>query len=120
VWQISPVIDAQTRQGTARIQLKYDPALRPGGFATAVIRSGSIRAPLLPESAVQNDDKGSFVYVVGPGNKAVRRDVKVGDVSDAGVVILSGLQGHEKVVLSAGAFLNPGDRVTPHLTTAQR
>ena len=118
VWQISPVIDPQTRQGIARIQLAYDPALRPGGFASAVINSGTTTAPLLPESAVLNDEKSSYVYVVGPDNKVVRRDVKVGDVSEAGIVILSGIQGNEKVVLSAGAFLNPGDKVTPRLSTA--
>lgn len=118
IWQISPVIDPQTRQGVARIQLAYDPALRPGGFASAVIKSGITQAPRLPESAVLNDEKSSYVYVVGPDNKVIRRDVKVGDVSDAGVVILSGIEGHEKVVLSAGAFLNPGDKVTPQLSTA--
>jgi RND family efflux transporter MFP subunit len=116
VWQISPVIDPQTRQGTARIQLRYDPALRPGGFASAAIRSGTVKAPQLPESAVLHDDKGSFVFVVGPDDKVIRREVKTGDVSDAGVVVLSGLQGNEKVVLSAGAFLNPGDKVTPQLS----
>jgi HlyD family secretion protein len=118
VWQVSPVIDPQTRQGVARVQLRYDPALRPGGFASAAIHSGSVKAPQLPESAVLNDDKGSYVYIVDANNKAVRRDVKTGDVSDAGVVILSGIQGNEKVVLSAGAFLNPGDKITPHLAPA--
>ncbi|MBL7373106.1 efflux RND transporter periplasmic adaptor subunit, partial [Escherichia coli] len=37
VWQVSPVIDPNTRQGIARIQLSYDPALRPGGFASTQI-----------------------------------------------------------------------------------
>ncbi|ARR52193.1 efflux transporter periplasmic adaptor subunit [Rhizorhabdus wittichii DC-6] len=115
IWQLSPVIDPQTRQGVARIQLAYDPALRPGGFATATISSGRVTAPRLPESAVLSDDKGSFVYSVGKDGKVVRHDVKVGDFSDAGIVILSGLRGDEKVVLSAGAFLNPGDKVTPQL-----
>lgn len=118
IWQISPVIDPQTRQGIARVQLRYDPALRPGGFASAVIHSGTTTAPRLPESAVLNDEKSSYVYIVGPDNKVIRRDVKVGDVSDAGVVILSGIEGNEKVVLAAGAFLNPGDKVTPQLSTA--
>jgi RND family efflux transporter MFP subunit len=118
IWQMSPVIDPQTRQGTARIQLKYDPALRPGGFASAAIHSGMVAAPRLPESAVLNDDKGAYVYVLGPDNKVIRRGVKTGDVSDAGVVILSGIQGNEKVVLSAGAFLNPGDKITPHMASA--
>lgn len=115
IWQISPVIDPQSRQGTARIQMRYDPALRPGGFASATITSGTVSAPRLPESAVLHDDKGAYAYAVGPDNKVVRRDVKTGDVTDAGVVILSGLQGNEKIVLSAGAFLNPGDKVTPQL-----
>jgi hypothetical protein len=40
--------------GLARIALAYDPAIRPGGFASADIR-GTVRAPLLPESALQAD-----------------------------------------------------------------
>jgi len=118
IWQMSPVIDPRTRQGTARIQLRYDPALRPGGFASVTIRSGSVIAPRLPESAVLNDEKGYYAYAVDNDGKVVRRDLKIGDVSDAGVVVLAGLQGNERIVLSAGAFLSPGDRVTPHLASA--
>ncbi len=113
IWQISPVIDPQSRQGIARISLGYDKALRPGGFASTKIISGTAVAPLLPESAIQSDPKGSFVYIVGPQNKVVRRDVTVGDVTDAGVTVLSGLTGQEAVVVSAGAFLNPGESIIP-------
>ena len=117
IWQISPIIDAQTRQGTVRIALHYDKALRPGGFASAEISSGQVDAPLLPESAVQSDEKGNFVYIVGPEDKVVRRDVKTGTVSSAGIAIIAGLSGNERVVYSAGAFLNPGDKVIPELKT---
>jgi len=113
IWQISPVIDPQSRQGIARIALGYDSALRPGGFASARIESGTSEAAVLPESAVQNDSKGSFVYIVGPDNKAERRDVVVGSVSSAGLSITSGLNGNEKVVLRAGGFLSPGETVRP-------
>lgn len=119
IWQIAPIIDPQTRQGIARIALSYDKALRPGGFAAAEITSGRVEAPLLPESAVQSDAKGNFVYVIGKGDTVERRDVKTGSVSDAGIAILSGLSGHENVVLSAGAFLNPGDKVTPERAKAR-
>lgn len=115
IWQISPVIDPQTRQGIARIALGYDSALRPGGFANARIESGTSEAAVLPESAVLNDSKGSFVYIVGPDNKAIRRDVVVGSVSSAGLSITSGLTGNEKVVLRAGGFLNPGETVRPEV-----
>lgn len=119
VWQLSPVIDPQTRQGTVRIALGSDAALRPGGFASAVISSGSIEAPLLPESAVLSDKQGNYVFVVGADNKVVRRDVTPGSVNDKGVSIVSGLSGTEAVVLSAGGFLNPGEVVIPKRVTNQ-
>ena len=120
VWQISPIIDPTTRQGTARIELPYNPALRPGGFAAAEISGGRGEAPLLPESAVQSDEKGNYVYLVGTDNRVVRRDVKIGDVDERGVTILSGLTGSERIVATAGAFLNPGDKIKPDLQPAPR
>lgn len=113
IWQLSPVIDPQARQGTARIALAYDKALRPGGFASAEIASGTVEAPLLPESAVQSDEKGNFVLIVGKDNKIERRDVKVGSVTNAGIPVVFGLSGKERVVLTAAAFLNPGETVVP-------
>lgn len=115
VWQIAPVIDQTSRQGTARIALPFNPALRPGGFATARISSGSFRATVLPESAVLADPKGSFVYIVGADKKVTRRGVKTGAVTAQGVAITEGLTGTERVVLRAGGFLNPGETVNPQL-----
>lgn len=113
IWQLSPTIDTTTREGIARIALSYDPALRPGGFASASIRSGTVTAPVLPESAILSDQKGAFVYVVGGNNKVARRMVRTGDVTPAGIVVLQGISGNERVVLRAGGFLNPGDLVRP-------
>jgi RND family efflux transporter MFP subunit len=111
VWQVSPIIDPQTRQGIARVALRYDPALRPGGFAAAEIVGGIGQMPMLPDSAIQSDDKGSFVYVVAADNKVRRRGVRIGQVSDAGVAIAEGLNGTERVVRSAGGFLSEGQQV---------
>jgi RND family efflux transporter MFP subunit len=113
VWQVSPIVNMDTRQGTVRIAVPYSAALRPGGFADARLVSGTEEAPLLPESAVQSGPDGNFVLVVGAGDKIERKLVKVGTVTDGGVSIASGLTGNEKVVVLAGAFLNPGDKVKP-------
>lgn len=115
VWQVSPVIDPQTRQGVARIAIAYNPAIRPGGFASATIVSGTATAPMLPESAVQTDDKGHYVYIVNARDETERRNVQVGQVSDKGVAVTSGLNGNERVVASAGAFLRAGQKVRPQL-----
>ena len=113
IWLLDPVIDAQSRQGTARVALAYSPGLRVGAFANARISAGEATQPVLPQSAVMVDEAGSYVFVVGPGGKVVRRPVKVGAVNAGGLSIASGLTGTEQVVLSAGAFLQPGERIKP-------
>ena len=113
VWQIAPTIDDQTRQGIARIALSYQPGLRPGGFASALISSGTIVAPMLPESAIQSDDDGSFVYVVGADNKVERREVTTGLITADGIAVIEGLSGSERIVLRAAGFLNPGQEIKP-------
>lgn len=115
VWQVSPVVDPVTRQGTARIALSYAPELRPGGFANAAIRSGTVVAPMLPDSAILSDAKGSYVYVVGRDNKIQRRDIKTGLITDKGTAIVGGLSGNEKIVARSGAFLAVGQEVKPQL-----
>ncbi|HEX7857374.1 MAG TPA: efflux RND transporter periplasmic adaptor subunit [Sphingobium sp.] len=113
VWQVSPVVDPQTRQGQVRILLPYDPSLRPGAFAHATVSTGKSAGVLLPESAVQSDEKGNFVYIVGANDRVIRRPVVTGAVTDAGVSVIEGLSGGEAVVATAGGFLTAGDKVKP-------
>ena len=115
VWQISPVIDPQSRRGVARVAIPFDKALRPGGFASATIYGGANTAPFLPNSAIQTDATGNYVYVVGAGDKVQVVRVKTGEVTDRGVAIVDGLTGTERVVLTAGAFLSPGQKIKPIL-----
>ena len=113
VWQVAPVIDPQSRQGEVRIAIPYDPSIRPGGFAEARIGAGGTMAPVLPQSAVLSDSKGSYVYVANDRNMVERRGVRVDTVGEGGVTIAEGLTGQEAVVMSAGPFLNPGQRIRP-------
>jgi RND family efflux transporter MFP subunit len=119
VWQVAPMIDAQSRLGAVRIAVPYDPAIKPGGFAEAKITAGSTTAPQLPQSAVLSDDKGNYVYIITGKNEVERRDIKIGAVNESGVTIAAGLSGNEAVVLSAGPFLNPGQKVNPRREAAR-
>jgi RND family efflux transporter MFP subunit len=118
VWQVAPVIDPQSRLGEVRIAVPYTAAMRPGGFAEAKITAGTTAAPLLPQSAVLSDEKGNYVYIVNAKNVVERRDITIGTVNDNGVTVASGLSGNEAVVLSAGPFLNPGQKVNPRREAA--
>ena len=113
VWQVAPVIDPQSRLGLVQIALAFDPSIRPGGYAEAKITAGQITAPMLPQSAVLSDDQGNYVYVINAKNEVERRNITIGIVNEHGVSIASGLSGNERVVLSAGPFLNPGQKVKP-------
>jgi HlyD family secretion protein len=119
VWQVAPVMDPQSRLGEVRIAIPYGPGIRPGGFAEARITSGMTTAPLLPQSAVLSDDRGNYVYVINGKNEVERRAIKIGSVEEAGVTIAEGISGNERVVLSAGPFLNPGQKVKPRVEAAR-
>ena len=119
IWQVSPVIDPQSRLGEVRIAIPYTASIRPGGFAEARIAAGSTTAPLLPQSAVLSDKDGNYVYIINARKQVERRGVKIGSVDSAGVTIVTGLSGQESVVLSAGPFLNVGQKVAPRRQSAR-
>lgn len=119
VWQVAPAIDPQTRLGTVRVSVPYDPLMKPGGFAEVRITAGTTSAPLLPQSAVLSDDNGNYVYIANAKNEIERRNIKIGTVDDRGVTIAEGLSGNEAVVLSAGPFLNPGQKINPRRQAAR-
>lgn len=118
IWLIDPIIDNVSRQGVARIRLPYDPQLRVGAFAKAQIEAGEGVRPVLPQSAVQTDKDGNFVFVVGTNNRIERRAITVGTVSDQGVSVAKGISGTEQVVVSAGAFLRAGEEIKPVMATS--
>lgn len=118
VWLLEPVIDTTTRQGMAHILLPAAPEIRSGGFAKVEVGGARALRPLLPQSAIMADAQGNHVLIVNDQNIVERRDVGVGTISEAGVAITSGLTGQEKVVMLAGAFLHPGEKVTPKIGDA--
>lgn len=112
IWLLGAVIDPQTRLGEVRIELRPDPALRPGGFARSMVTLDRGERPVLPETAVMADNAGSYVYVVGRDDIVERRPVHVGSVIPNGVVIADGLSGREHVIAMDGGFLHSGEKVS--------
>jgi HlyD family secretion protein len=107
------IIDPQTRLGMARVSLTPDPNLRPGAFARAEVTVSNAERAVLPQTAVLNDDKGSYVLIVNAQNKVERRSVRVSGIVQNGVTIGEGIAGNEQVVTTAGAFLQVGELVIP-------
>jgi HlyD family secretion protein len=112
---LGAIIDPATRLGMARVALTPDPNLRPGAFARADVTVSNAQRTVLPQTAILSDDRGSYVLVVNAQNKVERRAVRVSGMIQSGVTIAEGVAGRDKVVATAGAFLQEGDVVKPVL-----
>ncbi len=108
---LGAVIDPQTRLGSVRVALKSDPNLRPGAFARADVTVSRKERAILPQSAVLTDANGPYVMVVDSTDKVRRRTVRLAGTSSDGVLIASGLGANDRVVTTAGSFLQEGEPV---------
>lgn len=110
VWRINPIVDPQSRLGTARIAIPTGLGLLPGMFVRAEIDCGSESAILVPIRAVLGPAEGRYVFVLDD-DKAHRRAVTTGLHREGSVQIVEGLKAGEQVVVEGGGFLTDGDRV---------
>jgi len=115
---LGAVIDPQTRLGIARVSLAADPDLRPGAFARAEVTVSDAERIILPQTAVLTDDKGSYVLIVDSTDKIERRAVHVSGMADSGVTVTDGVSDKDRVVATAGAFLQVGESVKPVTASA--
>ena len=113
-------IDNQLNAGTGTIRAKAllknsDGVFTPGLFARVRLQgSGEQSALLINEVAVSNDQDRKFVYVIGPNNTAVRKDVVLGETVDGLRVVRSGLTPADQVVVNGvRKIFFPGAPVAP-------
>ncbi|WP_296591377.1 efflux RND transporter periplasmic adaptor subunit [Methylophaga sp.] len=117
---LSPVVDIQTRNGLAYIDLPADNTLRAGTFARGKFELGATKVLTLPQSAVLLRDGFSYVLRVSSDSRIIQTKVSTGRRTADLVEIINGITPADKVVESGGAFLGDGDlvRVVETLPTA--
>ncbi|BDG74730.1 efflux RND transporter periplasmic adaptor subunit [Roseomonas fluvialis] len=85
-----------------------------GQFVSVTVEGAEpVMAITLPRAAVLQDQQGAFVFVVGEGNVATRRNVTLGRSTPERAVIEGGLQGGETVVVEGLQRVRPGQPVNP-------
>ncbi|MCO6414985.1 efflux RND transporter periplasmic adaptor subunit [Siccirubricoccus sp. KC 17139] len=91
-----------------------DRELIDGQFVTVAVEGAEpVQAIVLPRAAVLQDQGGNYVLVVGEGNQAQRRGVRLGQALNENVVIEDGLQGGETVISEGLQRVRPGQPVNP-------
>ncbi len=88
--------------------------LTDGQFVTVVLQGvDPVQALGVPRAAVLQDQQGSYVWVVGPDNKAEQRRVQLGQSTPEVAVISGGLKEGETVVADGVQRVRPGIVVNP-------
>jgi membrane fusion protein (multidrug efflux system) len=111
-----------TKTGTLRVRAEFANAeklLRPGMFGRIKVDLGARPDSILvPERAVAELQGKSFIWVIGPDNKATQRAVKVGETLGENVLILEGIKPGERIVTEGLQKVREGAPVQP-MTAAQ-
>lgn len=109
-------VDSNT--GTIRIRAILDNADRrfsPGMFARVQLEGArETSALLIDDKAVLTDQDRKYVYVVGPDNKALRKDVELGRMADGLRIVNAGLTDQDRVIVDGvQKVFMPGMPVNP-------
>lgn len=96
-----------------------DHSLTPGLFARVQLQSAALKqATLIDDKAVLTDQDRKYVYVVGPGNTAQRKDIALGGMVDGLRIVKSGLSPQDRVIVGGMQTIYfPGAPVSPKATT---
>jgi len=104
-----------TNTGTVKLKASFANAkgeLYPNQFVNAKLLLEVLKdAIVVPASAVQRSQQGTYLYVVSPEGVASARSVSVGESGDGQSVILKGLALGEKVVVDGADRLRDGSPV---------
>jgi membrane fusion protein (multidrug efflux system) len=111
-------IDVTTDQGTDSVTLRAqipnpEGILVDGQFVGVVVQAGKPQtAILVPQSALQLDQQGTFVMIVDAEGKARVRRVKLGATKGASVAVAEGLKDGDLVIAEGVQKVRPGQPVT--------
>ncbi|HEU4626762.1 MAG TPA: efflux RND transporter periplasmic adaptor subunit [Steroidobacteraceae bacterium] len=90
-----------------------DYMLLPGMYVNIRLTLGQMKhAFLVPAAAVQRDDQGPFVKVVGPDNKVVQKRVTADTLHGSSWVVTSGIAEGDRVIVVDVQKARPGAPVT--------
>lgn len=93
-------------------------SLIPGLYAKVRVEYGEPRrAVLIPNSSVQTDQQGDYVFVMDEGKKVSRRNIKRGQRFPPLVEVTSGLTANESVVINGFINVRDGLVVKPERST---
>jgi membrane fusion protein (multidrug efflux system) len=118
-------VDNQVDAGTGTIAVRAvfdnpDGILLPGQYVNVLIRcSEGKRLPVVPQSAVQEDREGRYVFTVDAENRVQQRRIKTGAAIGTNWAVESGLMTGETIIVQGVQKVSPGQIVETVTTSGQ-
>ena len=106
-----------TKVGAVQLRAEFsNPNLRwlPGQFAKVRVLAGEQNAMRVPQSAVLQTDQAKVVMTVGPDNKVAPKPVQTANWIGTDMIVTSGLDEGDLVIVDNLVKLRPGAAVAPH------
>jgi Cu(I)/Ag(I) efflux system membrane fusion protein len=114
---IGPVVAAQTRTASVRIELDNAAGLlKPEMFVDVILQQPAGQSVAVPDSAVMNTGTRSVVFVARGDGTFEPRDVTTGARADGFYAIRSGVQAGERVVVDANFLVDSESRLKSALS----
>jgi membrane fusion protein (multidrug efflux system) len=112
-------IDVEVNQGTDTVLVRAvfanpDGILVDGQFVNVTVEQREAQMGLsIPQTAIQLDQAGAYVFVIGADNKAEVRRIKVQTGVGGESTVTDGLKEGEKIVVEGIQRVRPGQPVAP-------
>lgn len=113
--ELSPAADPATRTYAARVSILDAPEALELGMSARVEASTAVRFKgiELPLAALYSRGDTPQVYVLQRDDTVKLQPIKVGSMTEDGLLVESGLQPGDRVVTAGAQLLRPGQRVKP-------
>lgn len=116
--QVDPRTDGQIVRA---IFSNPDRTLTDGQTVRIVIEQhDTAKALTIPQAAVTTDQTGPYVFVVGNGDVVEQRRIKLGAGREGAVVVESGVNAGERVIVQGQQRVRAGMKVTPQTLAAPK
>jgi membrane fusion protein (multidrug efflux system) len=114
--------EADPQTGTVAVYADFpnpEALLLPGSYVTVNIRPAKPEeAVLAPIAAIQTEQSGNYVLVVGQDHKVEQRPIQLGRQIGQNYVVSKGLSAGENVIVQGVQKVRPGEIVNPQVAPA--
>lgn len=115
-------VNNEINQNTATISIymeyaNKDQKLTPGNYVDVILSSEENQAVIINPAAVMQDANGAYVYVVDNDGKVTETRVQLDGMFERKQIVLAGLEGGEKIIVSGLQKVKDGATVRASLVS---